>query len=163
MEETFSLQKLVHDITKNDIRLTHWKDFELLLFRAARLQDVRCRRNADSSPDVELTNGYGLEAKLIGSLTRDINLNSASPDPKTYYVVGYCPNKVIKDIAIVSGANFFSPEIEEIETTNTSLRDLDNKYLRYRTRIMWQLKSPFVIWGRGYYAVNEFGAKQMLA
>jgi hypothetical protein len=163
MEESFSLQKLVHDIKTSEIQVQSWKDFEALIYKLARVQDTRCYRNVESSPDVQLSNGFGLEAKLIGSPTRDINLNSAAPDPKTFYVVAYCPSKTIRDIAIVSGANFFSPEIEEIETTNTSLRDLSNKLLRYRTRIMWQLKSPFVIWGRGHYVVDEFGVKKLLA
>lgn len=163
MEETFSLQKLVCDIRASGVKIKHWKDFETLLFQLARIQDPRCRRNLESSPDVQLANGYGLEAKLIGSTTRDINLNSAAPDPMTFYVIGYCPKQDIKDIAIVSGANFFSPEIEEIERTNTSLRDLNNQFLRYRTRIMWQLKSPFIVWGRGYYVVDQFGAKKLLA
>lgn len=163
MEETFSLQKLVHDIRASEIKITHWKDLEALIYKLAKVQDTKCRRNTESSPDVQLSNGFGLEAKLIGSTTRDINLNSTAPDPKTFYVVAFCPKQTIKDIAIVSGANFFSPEIEEIESTNTSLRDLNNKYLRYRTRIMWQLKSPFIIWGRGHYVVDEFGVKKMLA
>ncbi len=163
MEETFSLQKLVHDIRASENKITHWKDLEELLYKLAKVQDTRCTRNIESSPDVQLSNGYGLEAKLIGSTTRDINLNSTAPDPKTFYVVAHRPRQSIKDIAIVSGANFFSPEIEEIETTNTSLRNLNNKYLRYRTRIMWQLKSPFLIWGMGYYLVDEFGTKKLLA
>lgn len=163
MEETFSLQKLVHDIKTSEIKITHWKDFEALIYKLAKVQDTRCQRNVESSPDIQLSNGYGLEAKLIGSTTRDINLNSTAPDPKTFYVVAYCPRQRILDMAIVSGANFFSPEIEEIEMTNTSLRDLSNRHLRYRTRIMWQLKSPFVVWGRGYYVIDEFGTKKLLA
>lgn len=162
MEGQFSFQKLVHDIKTGNVQIPHWKDFELLIYRLARVQDTKCRRNTESSPDVQLSNGFGLEAKMISSTTRDINLNSTAPDPKTFYVVAYCPHKVIRDIAIVSGANFFSPEIEQIELTNTSLRDLKNKYLRYRTRIMWQLKSPFLIWGRGNYVVDEFGMKNLL-
>ena len=163
MEETFSLQKLVHDIRASEVQIQSWKDFEALVARLAKVQDTRCYRNVESSPDVQLSNGFGLEAKMIGSPTRDINLNSAAPDPKTFYVIAYCPRRVIRDIAIVSGANFFSPEIEEIETTNTSLRNLSNKHLRYRTRIMWQLRSPFVIWGMGHYVVDEFGVKKLLA
>lgn len=163
MEETFSLQKLVHDIRASQIQIQSWKDFEALLYKLAKVQDTKCYRNVESSPDVQLSNGFGLEAKLIGSTTRDINLNSAAPDPNTFYVIAYCPRRVIRDIAIVSGANYFSPEIEEIETTNTSLRDLNNKLLRYRTRIMWQLKSPFVTWGMGHYVVDEFGTKKLLA
>ncbi len=163
MEETFSLQKLVHDIKVSNIQIQNWKDFEALIYRLAKVQDTKCFRNIESSPDVQLSNGFGLEAKLIGSSTRDINLNSAAPDPKTFYVIAHCPRRVIRDIAIVSGANFFSPEIEEIETTNTSLRNLINKHLRYRTRIMWQLKSPFSIWGLGHYVVDEYGAKKLLA
>lgn len=163
MEETFNLQKFVHDIRTNETKIRSWKDFEELIYRLAKVQDTRCRRNIESSPDVQLSNGYGLEAKLIGSPTRDINLNSSAPDPRTFYVVAYFNRNKIHDIAIVSGANFFSSEIEEIETTNTSLRDLSNKLLRYRTRIMWQLRSPFVIWGRGHYVIDEFGSKKLLA
>lgn len=163
MEETFSLQKLAHDIKSGNAKITHWKDFEKLLLVHARTQDPRCRRNMESSPDVMLTNGYGLEAKLIASLNRDINLNSASPDPNTFYVIGYCPKDTIQDLAIISGANYFTPEIEEIELTNTSLRDMDNQLVRYRTRIMWQLQSPFITWGRGFYMVDQFGVKKLLA
>jgi len=163
MEATFSLQKLIHDIRVSQTKINHWKDFETLIHRLAKVQDTRCRRNTETSPDVILSNGYGLEAKIISKLTRDINLNSASPDPTVFYIIAHCPKNTMRDIAIVSGANFFSPEIEEIEKTNTSLRDLSNQYLRYRTRIMWQLKSPFLIWGRGHYVVDEFGKKTPLA
>jgi hypothetical protein len=161
--ETFSLQKLVHDIKSYQPRTKNWKDFETLVYDLAKLQDTKCRRNRETSPDVELSNGFGLEAKLIASTNRDINLNSSAPDPKTYYIIAHCPQQKIKDIAIVSGQNFFSPEIHNIQSINTSLRNLENKYLRYRTRVMWQLRSPFTIWGRGTYVIDEFGVKTLLA
>ena len=163
MLETFSFQKLLFDIKASNTKVKHWKDFESLLHQLAKIQDIKCRRNVEESPDVSLSNGFGLEAKVVASVTRDINLNSAAPDPKTFYVIAYCPDEVIKDIAIVNGANYYSREISDIQRINTSLKDLSNKMLRYRTRIMWQLKSPFVTWGRGYYLVDEFGVKKLLA
>ncbi len=163
MLETFSFEKLIFDLKTSKTIIQHWKDFESLLYKLAKIQDGRCRRNVEESPDVTLSNGFGLEAKVVASTTRDINLNSAAPDPKTYYVVGYCPSTVVKDVAIVNGANYYCREITDIQKINTSLKDLSNKMLRYRTRIMWQLKSPFVTWGRGYYLIDEFGVKKLLA
>ena len=157
MEMAFSLQKLIFDIRADTAKIKHWKDYEQLVYRACYIQDSQCRRNFETSPDVRLSNGFGIEAKIISKIDRDINLNSASPDSKIYYLVAYCPHEKIEDVIAVSGANFFSPEIEEIEKTNTSLRDLSNRYLRYRTRIMWQIKSPFVIWGRGNSVVDSLG------
>jgi hypothetical protein len=157
METAFSLQKLLFDIKSHKEKLPHWKDFEELVGKSCKIQDPSCRRNYESSPDVTLSNGFGIEAKIISKIDRDINLNSASPDPKIYYIIAFCPDGELKDIAAISGANFFSPEIKIIEQTNTSLRDLQNKYLRYRTRIMWQIKSPFIIWGRGNFVVDALG------
>lgn len=105
-----------------------------------------------------LSVGIGIEAKSISSPTRGINLNSASPDPNTFYVVAYHRGGKIKNVAIVSGANFYCPEIAEIKKVNTSLQTLSNRYLRYRTRIMWQMKSPFEIWGVGNFVVDKKGA-----
>ena len=155
--ETFSLQKLIFDIKSSDQKIKGWKDFENLIHRVCQIQDPRCQRNYEESPDIKLSNGFGIEAKIVSRIDRDINLNSASPNPKIYYVIAYCPHEDIRHIAAISGANFFSPEIEEIEKTNTSLRDLKNRYLRYRTRIMWQIKSPFAIWGPGNFVVDRLG------
>lgn len=163
MEETFSLKKLIYDIKHYNWKTIDWKNFEYVIYGLSRQQDTKCKRNKESSPDVKLSNGFGLEAKLISSTTRDINLNSAAPDPKTYYVIAHYSNYKIKDIAIISGKNFFSPEIEKIQKIDTSLRNLENKYLKYRTRVMWQLRSPFTIWGRGNYVVDEFGVKTIHA
>jgi hypothetical protein len=157
METAFSLKKLIFDLRASDQKINHWKDFENLVYQACRIQDPRCKRNFETSPDIVLSNGFGIEAKIINKIDRDINLNSAPPDPNTYYLIGYVPDDVIKDVMAVSGGNFFSPEITEIEQTNTSLRKLQNRYLRYRTRIMWQIKSPFVIWGFGSAVVDKFG------
>ena len=48
-------------------------------------------------------------------------------------------------------------EIEEINKVNTSLRPLSNSKVRFRTRIMWQVKSPFVTWGVGNFIVDRQG------
>ena len=90
-------------------------------------------------------------------MTRGINLNSAAPDPNTFYVIVYHYKGKIKNVAIVSGQNFYCPEIADIKQTNTRLRTLSNKNLRYRTRIMWQIRSPFEIWGKGNFVVDKLG------
>lgn len=154
--KTFSLTKLLHDVLASDTKITAWQDFESLVVRCCKQQDPRCVRNKDTDPDVTLTNGYGIEAKSVSNPTRGINLNSAAPDPKTFYVIGHC-NGSVKHVAIVSGSNFYCPEIENLKKVNTSLQNLSNRKLRFRTRIMWQIASPFETWGMGSFIVDKFG------
>jgi hypothetical protein len=155
--KTFSLTKLLHDVLGSDARVGSWQDFEALVVRCCQQQDPQCIRNKESDPDVTLTNGYGIEAKSIANPMRGINLNSASPDPKTFYVIGHLERGRVKHVAIISGANFYCPEIEELKKVNTRLQNLSNNKLRYRTRIMWQIVSPFETWGRGSFIVDKFG------
>ena len=155
--KAFSLTKLLHDVLDADVRIGRWQDFENLVVSACRQQDPNCIRNKDIDPDVTLTNGYGIEAKSIGSTTRGINLNSAAPNAQTFYIIGHCNRQRIKHVAIVSGANFYCSEIDELKKINTSLRDLSNAKVRYRTRIMWQIISPFETWGVGNFIVDKLG------
>ena len=154
----FSLTQLLYDILQADVNISRWQDLENLVVRCCRKQDSSCKHNTEKDPDVLLSNGIGIEAKSISSSTRGINLNSAAPDPNTYYVIAYHSRGKIRNVAIVSGQNFYSPEIAELKKTNTSLQSLSNRYLRYRTRIMWQMKSPFEIWGVGNFVVDKKGA-----
>ena len=154
----FSLTQLLYDILQEDVNISRWQDLENLVLRCCRKQDSACRHNTEKDPDVLLSNGIGIEAKSTSSSVRGINLNSAPPDPNTYYVVAYHRGGKIKNVAIVCGTNFYCPEIAELKKTNTSLQDLSNKYLRYRTRIMYQMKSPFEIWGTGNFVVDKNGA-----
>ena len=153
----FDLAQLLHDILSTDRRITKWQDIEKLVVECCKRQDPRAIHNTETDPDVSLSNGYGIEAKSTTSPTRGINLNSAAPDPNTFYVVAYYYRGRIRNVAIVSGQNFYCPEIAEIKKTDTALRPLSNKFLRYRTRIMWQMKSPFEIWGRGNFIVDKLG------
>ena len=125
--------------------------------KCCKTQDPACVHNTETDPDVLLSCGIGIEAKSIGSTTRGINLNSAAPNPDTYYVVGYCYTKSLKKIAVVSGANFYSSEIEELKKVNTSLRNLSNQKVRYRTRIMWQIVNPFSLWSVDNFIVDKNG------
>lgn len=154
--KSFSLTKLLHDILSSNISINSWRDFEQLVVKCCKEQDPGCIHNKDTDPDVTLRNGYGIEAKSVGSYVRGINLNSAAPDPNTFYVIGYCDKK-IKNVAIVSGANYHCKEIVDLSETNTSLQSLSNKRVRYRTRIMWQIQSPFETWGLGNFIVDKFG------
>jgi hypothetical protein len=154
----FSLTQLLHDLSSSDRRIKRWQDAEQLVVELCHKQDPQAKRNVEKDPDVLLSVGIGIEAKSTTSMTRDINLNSAAPDPNTYYVVVYHRDHKIRNVAIVSGQSFFCPEIVEIQKTNTRLRPLSNKNLSYRTRIMWQMKSPFEIWGRGNFIVDKLGA-----
>lgn len=156
-KDGFSLAQLLYDLVGSDKRITRWQDFEQLVVACCKKQDPRAVRNVESDPDVLLTNGMGIEAKSITSPTRGINLNSAAPDPNTFYVVAYYYSGRIRNVAIVSGQNFYCPEIAEIKKTDTRLQALSNQFLRYRTRIMWQMKSPFEIWGRGNFIVDKLG------
>jgi hypothetical protein len=155
--KTFSLTKLLHDILGSNAKIGRWQDFEQLVANCCLQQDPNCTRNRETDPDITLSNGFGIEAKSISSSVRGINLNSAAPDPKTFYVIGHCSSSKVKSVAIVSGANFYCAEIEEIRKTNTSLRALSNSKVRYRTRIMWQIKSPFETWGSGSFIVDSLG------
>lgn len=153
----FSLTQLLHELAESDQHIKRWQDLEQLVVACCRKQDPKAKHNIDTDPDVSLSNGIGIEAKSTTSMTRDINLNSAAPNSNTFYVVAYHKKGKIKNIAIVSGQNFYCPEIADIKQTNTSLRGLSNKNLRYRTRIMWQMRSPFEIWGKGNFIVNKLG------
>lgn len=157
MDHSFNLPQLLHDILRINTPIQKWQDFEQIVVKCCKFQDPRAIHNIETDPDILLSNGLGIEAKSTTSLTREINLNSAAPDPNTYYVVAYHYKTNIKNVAIVSGQNFYCPEIIEIRKTNTRLRILSNKFLRYRTRIMWQVKSPFEIWGRGNFIVDQLG------
>lgn len=153
----FSLTQLLHELVESKQRIKRWQDLEQLVVECCRKQDPKAIHNVDTDPDVSLSNGIGIEAKSTASITRGINLNSAAPNPNTYYVVAYHHRGKIKNVAIVSGQNFYCPEIASIKQTNTSLRELSNKNLQYRTRIMWQIRSPFEIWGRGNFVVDKLG------
>ena len=153
----FDLLKLLHDLADSDRRIKKWQDLEQLVVECCKQQDPGAKHNTETDPDVSLSNGFGIEAKSTASLTRDINLNSAAPDPKTFYAIVYHSGGRIKNVALVNGQNFFCPEIAEIKQTNTRLRPLSNQFLRYRTRIMWQMKSPFEIWGTGNFVVDKLG------
>lgn len=155
--QTFSLSKLLHDILSADTKINRWQDFEALVVKCCKIQDPNCIHNKDCDPDVTLSNGYGIEAKSTSRAFRGINLNSAAPNPKTYYVIGYFTNKKVQKVAIVCGANYYCKEIEELTTTNTSLQKLSNNKIRFRTRIMWQITSPFATWGNQNMIVDKFG------
>lgn len=156
-KDGFSLAQLLYDVAGSDRRIKRWQDFEQLVVECCKRQDPRAVHNTETDPDVSLSNGFGIEAKSTTSTTRGINLNSAAPDPNTFYVVAYYRDGKIRNVAIVSGQNFYCPEIAEIRKTDTRLQTLSNRFLRYRTRIMWQMKSPFEIWGRGNFIVDKLG------
>lgn len=156
-KDGFSLKQLLYDIVGSDATIKKWQDLEKVVVACCKRQDPQAVHNTETDPDVSLSNGFGIEAKSTTSLTRGINLNSAAPDPKTFYVVAYYYRSRIRNVAIVSGQNFYCPEIAEIKKTDTRLQTLSNQFLRYRTRIMWQMKSPFEIWGRGNFVVDKLG------
>ncbi|MEE8113314.1 MAG: hypothetical protein V3T23_03060 [Nitrososphaerales archaeon] len=153
----FDLAQLLYDIVNADCRIKRWQDLEQLVVNYCKRQDSGAVHNTDTDPDVSLSNGFGIEAKSTTSLTRGINLNSAAPDPRTFYAVAHHSGGKIRNVALVSGQNFLCPEIEEIKKTDTRLRVLSNQFLRYRTRIMWQMQSPFEIWGKGNFVVDKLG------
>jgi len=156
-KHSFDLLKLLHDLVGSDCKIRKWQDLEQLVVNCCRKQDPKARHNTETDPDVSLTNGFGIEAKSTTSLTRSINLNSAAPDPKTYYAVVYHAGQRIKNVALVSGELLYCPEIADIKKTNTGLRPLSNKFLKYRTRIMWQMQSPFETWGKGSFVADKNG------
>jgi len=153
----FDLAQLLYDVVNSDRRIRKWQDLEQLVVECCKRQDPTAVHNTEIDPDVSLSNGFGIEAKSTTSLTRGINLNSAAPDPRTFYLVAYHSGGKIRNVALVSGQNFYCPEIAEIKKTNTRLQTLSNQFLRYRTRIMWQMKSPFEIWGKGNFVVDKLG------
>lgn len=153
----FSLTQLLHELINSDQHIARWQDLEQLVVTCCMKQDPKAKHNIDTDPDVMLSNGIGIEAKSTTSMKRSINLNSAAPDPNTFYVVAYHNKEKIKNVAIVSGQNFYCPEIRVIKQTNTGLRPLSNKNLQYRTRIMWQMRSPFMIWQVGNFIVDSCG------
>lgn len=153
----FSLTQLLHELVSSNRRINRWQDIEQLVVELCKKQDPKAIHNTDIDPDVSLSVGIGVEAKSTTSITRGINLNSAAPSPNTFYVIIYHRSGKIKNVAIVSGQNFYCPEITEISKTDTTLQDLSNKHLRYRTRIMWQVQSPFAIWGKGNFIVDKLG------
>ena len=157
MKNGFSLTQLLHELVASEHPIKQWQDVEQLVVDCCRKQDPKAKHNVETDPDVSLTNGIGIEAKSTTSATRDLNLNSAAPNPNTYYVIAYHQKARIKNIAIVSGKFLYCHEIAEYKKINTSLRILSNPYLRVRTRVMWQMRSPFDIWGKGNFIVNAQG------
>lgn len=153
----FSLTQLLHELVNSKQHIKRWQDLEQLVVECCKRQDPKAVHNIDTDPDVSLSVGIGVEAKSTTSITRDINLNSAAPDPNTFYVVAYHQRGRIKNVAIISGQNFYCSEIIEIKKIDTRLQELSNKHLRYRTRVMWQMRSPFEIWGRGNFIVDKLG------
>ena len=101
-KHSFDLLKLLHDLVSSDCKIRRWQDLEQLVVECCRKQDPKARHNTETDPDVSLTNGFGIEAKSTTSLTRSINLNSAAPDPKTFYAVVYHAGQRIKNVALVS-------------------------------------------------------------
>jgi hypothetical protein len=152
------MTQLLHSLASSDREVRRWQDVEALVVDCCRQQDPKCVHNKETDPDVKLSNGWGVEVKSTTSLTRGINLNSAAPDSHIFYAFVYYRFGKIKNVGIVSGANFFCQEVEEIKKVNTSLRKLSNPHVKYRTRIMWQVKSPFEIWGVGNFVVDNKGA-----
>lgn len=155
---TFSMTQLLHALVTSDCQIKRWQDVEDLVVRCCRDQDPKCIQNKETDPDVSLTNGWGIEVKSTTSLHRGINLNSAAPDSRVFYAFVYHSGGKIKNVAVVSGQNFYCSEVERIKKINTSLRALSNPHVKFRTRIMWQVRSPFDIWGVGNFVVDEKGA-----
>lgn len=153
----FNLSTLLHDLVASDRQIRKWQDVEALVVELCRKQDPRAVHNVETDPDVLLSNGFGIEAKSTTSLTRGINLNSAAPNPKTVYAIVYYQKRKIRNVALVSGQFLYCPEIPEYEKINTSLQTLSNPHVRVRTRVMWQMMSPFEIWGRGNFVVDKTG------
>lgn len=156
-KQGFNLTKLLHDLASSDCNIKRWQDLEQLVVRCCRQQDPKAIHNTETEPDVSLTNGLGIEAKSTTSLRRGINLNSAAPDPNTFYVIAYHQRGKIKNVAIVSGQLLQCPEIAQYKKIDTSLQPLSNKHLRVRTRVMWQMMSPFEIWGHSNFIVDKLG------
>ncbi|MHA2063509.1 MAG: hypothetical protein ACXABY_03915 [Candidatus Thorarchaeota archaeon] len=153
----FSLTQLLHELVTSNQRIKRWQDFERLVVECCKRQDPKAVHNIEAEPDVSLSVGIGIEAKSTTSMTRGINLNSAAPDPDTFYVIGYYRRSQIKNVAIVSGLLLQDPEIARYKKIDTRLRSLSNKYLRVRTRVMWEMMSPFEIWGKGNFVVDKLG------
>ena len=155
--KSFSLKKLLYDILETPRVVKKWQDFEQIVADCCKLQDPNCVHNTKTDPDVLLSNGVGIEAKSTSSSGRHINLNSAAPNPNTYYVIGYYRGGKIKNVAIVCGANYDCKEIDDLRGFNTSYRDSSNRHVRYRTRIMWDICSPFDTWGLSNFIVDHLG------
>lgn len=153
----FSLTQLLHEVASSKQSIKRWQDLEQLVVDCCKQQDPNAKHNTETDPDVSLSNGVGIEAKSTASLTRGINLNSAAPNPNTFYVIVYHRWGRIKNVAIVSGQLLQDPEIAKYKKIDTRLQSLSNKYLRVRTRIMWEMMSPFEIWGRGNFVVDQLG------
>lgn len=153
----FSLSQLLHDLVTIEKKITKWQDVEQFVVDCCRIQDPKAIHNIEREPDVLLSNSFGIEAKGTKSTTRSIHLNSAAPDPKTFYAIIHHANQKVKNVALVSGQILFCKEIEEINKINTSNRPLSNPYVTYRTRVMWEITSPFQIWGIGNFVVDKEG------
>lgn len=152
--KVFNLVKLVNDILASGVKIRKWQDFEELVAKCCKIQDPGCVRNKDADPDILLSNGIGIEAKSTNSTRRSINLNSAAPNPNTFYVIAYC-DQYIKNVAVVNGANYYCNEIEKLKDFNTSLRAVSNENVKFRTRIMWHVRNPFKRWGIKNFIVDK--------
>ena len=152
------MTQLLHALVSSEDKIKDWRSAEKLIMRCCKEQDPRCTYNKETDPDVRLSNGWGVEVKSTTSLMRGINLNSAAPDSRTFYAFVYYRGGRIKNVALVCGSNFYCHEIDKIKKVNTSLRKLSNPNVKFRTRIMWQVRSPFDIWGIGNFVVDNKGA-----
>lgn len=140
-------------------KISDWQLFERATYFVVKLQDPKAVRIINGAPDIRLSDGIGLETKTTSSKGRKINFNSSAPNKNYYYIIARLVSGVIKDLAIVAGENYYTPEIDEMLSVYRGLNKTKNSRVFYRTRIMWNLQSPFDLWGSGFFVVNNKGEK----
>lgn len=152
----FSFYELLRLINTRRDEVGSWSMFEDYLESLCRIQDPNLIRQHGKHPDLVLSCGGQIEAKTITSKNKSINLNSAPPD-NTYYVCVYIENQVIEAAAIIHGHNYLTPEMTMIKTLHRGTAHAENPSLKYRVRLMWEIESPFKIYGHDFFLVDRAG------
>jgi hypothetical protein len=158
MSLDFSFYTLLTRIKECGECPTTWEECEDLIDALSKEQDPNLVRQKGKHPDIILSNATGIEVKMLrGRPNKGINLNSSCPLDNVYYVCMNCIDNRIQHAAIVHGRNFFTPEMDEICTLQQATRSAQNPSVKFRARLMWEIESPFKVYGEGFFIVDHAG------
>jgi len=153
----FSFYVLLQRIKERAGEPVVWKDFEELVAELCQEQDPEAIYQSCKYPDIILKDGFGVEAKMIsGNINKTINLNSSMPG-ETCYICAYHNGEKIEHVAAIHGRNFYTPEIEQILALNKTATKTSNPLIKYRIRLMFEIESPFKVFGTGFFIIDRAG------
>jgi hypothetical protein len=161
-EWSFSFYELLLRIKTCKIAPSSWASFENLIEQLSREQDPYLTRQRNKYPDIILSDGTGIEAKMLTDRpNKSINLNSTYPG-ETYYICAFCTDRGIQQAAIIHGRNYSTPEKDKILKLQQTTQFAQNPSVKFRGRLMWEVESPFKVYGEGFYLVDHAGGLIMV-